>query len=90
MARYLSSDAVNSKLALKKLRELLDSETYNAVVELLAGTTVYFPANIKFTDLEERNLQIKDDFFSGQYEVTDLARKYDLSVSRIYKIIQSR
>lgn len=83
---------MNSKLALKKLRELLGSETYQAVLELLAGTTVYFPSNvnIKFTDLEERNLQIKDDFFSGQYEVTDLAKKYDLSVSRIYKIIQTR
>lgn len=81
---------MNSKLALKKLRELLDQETYEAILELLAGTTVYFPANVKFTDLEERNLQIKDDFYSGQYEVTDLAKKYDLSISRIYKIIQAR
>lgn len=81
---------MNSKLALKKLRELLDHETYEAVMELLSGTTVYFPANVKFTDLEERNLQIKDDFYSGQYEVTDLAKKYDLSISRIYKIIQAR
>lgn len=84
------SDAVNSKLALKKLKELLGGETYEAVIELLAGTTVYFPANGGFTDLEERNLKIKDDFFSGDYEVTDLARKYDLSVSRIYKIIQTK
>ena len=90
MAKYSLSDAVNSKLALKKLRELLDDETYNAVMELLAGTTVYFPSNFKFTDIEERNLQIKDDFFSGQYEITDLARKYGLSISRVYKIIQSR
>lgn len=84
------SDAVNSKLALKKLRELLGGETYEAVMELLAGTTVYFPANSRFTDLEERNLQIKDDFFSGDYDVMDLARKYDLSLSRIYKIIQTK
>ncbi len=81
---------MNSKAALRKLRELLDSETYEAVVELLAGTTVYFPANVRFTDLEERNLQIKDDFFSGAYEVADLARKYDLSISRVYKIIQAK
>lgn len=81
---------MNSKLALKKLRELLGSESYEAVMELLAGSTVYFPANEKFTDIEERNMQIKDDFFSGKYEVTDLARKYELSISRIYKIIQAR
>ena len=58
----------------------------------LAGTTVYFPSNIntEFTDLEERNLQIRDDFYSGNYEVADLARKYDLSISRVYKIIQAR
>lgn len=81
---------MNSKIALKKLKELLDSETYEAVMELLAGTTVYFPANVKYSDLDERNVQIKDDFFSGKYEIVDLAKKYDLSVSRIYKIIQAR
>ena len=81
---------MNSRLALKKLRELLGSESYEAVMELLAGSTVYFPANGKFTDIEERNMQIKDVFFSGKYEVTDLARKYELSISRIYKIIQAR
>lgn len=81
---------MNSKTALKKLRELVDRETYHAIVTQLAGTTVYFPSNTEFTDLEERNLQIKDDFYSGQYDVADLARKYNLSISRVYKIIQSR
>lgn len=83
---------MNSKAALKKLRELVDEATYAAIVVQLAGTTVYFPsnANMEFTDLEERNLQIRDDFYSGDYEVADLAKKYDLSISRVYKIIQAR
>lgn len=81
---------MNSKAALKKLRELLDESTYSAIVSTLAGTTVYFPNNTEFTDLEERNLQLRDDFYSGDYEVTDLARKYDLSISRVYKILQTR
>jgi len=81
---------MNSKAALKKLRELVDPATFEAIVVQLAGTTVYFPANTEFTDLEERNLQIRDDFYSGNYEVAELARKYDLSISRIYKIIQAR
>ena len=81
---------MNSKAALKKLRELLDESTYSAIVSMLAGTTVYFPANAEFTDLEERNLQLRDDFYSGDYEVADLARKYDLSISRVYKILQTR
>jgi len=81
---------MNSKAALKKLRELVGEAAYETIAVQLAGTTVYFPANTQFTDLEERNLQIRDDFYSGSYEVADLARKYDLSISRIYKIIQAR
>jgi len=81
---------MNSKAALKKLRELVDEATYEIIVTSLSGTTVYFPSNTEFPDLEERNLQIRDDFYSGDYEVPDLARKYDLSISRIYKIIQTR
>lgn len=81
---------MNSKTALKILRELLGDSLYGEIVDQLAGTTVYFPSNTNFTDLEERNMQIKDDFYSGKYEVSDLSRKYNLSISRIYKIIQSR
>lgn len=81
---------MNSKTALKKLRGLVDKETYETIVTQLAGTTVYFPSNTEFADLEERNLLLKDDFYSGQYDVADLARKYNLSISRVYKIIQSR
>lgn len=83
---------MNSKAALKKLRELVGEAAYASIVVELAGTTVYFPSNTntEFTDLEERNLQIRDDFYSGDYEVADLARKYDLSISRVYKIIQAR
>ncbi len=81
---------MNSKTALKKLRELVDEATFARIVSQLAGTTVYFPANAEFTDLDERNLQLRDDFYSGNYEVADLARKYNLSISRIYKILQAR
>lgn len=81
---------MDSKAALKKLRALVDEQVYQTILEQLAGATVYFPSNTAFADREERNLRIKDDFYSGKYEVSDLARKYDLSISRVYKIIQSR
>ncbi len=81
---------MTSKAALKRLRDLVGDAVFGQIVDQLAGATVYFPANTEFTDREERNLQIKDDFYSGDYEVSDLARKYGLSISRIYKIIQSR
>lgn len=81
---------MNSQTALKKLREILDDETYKTVMEELAGATVYFPASGTPADRNERNLQLKDDFYSGKYEIADLAHKYDLSISRIYKILQSK
>lgn len=81
---------MDSRKALKKLRSLVDEKTYQRIMEELAGATVYFPSNAAFSDREERNLQIKDDFYSGKYEVSDLARKYELSISRVYKLIQSR
>lgn len=84
---------MNSKDALNKLREIIGEEVYHTVIEELAGTTVYFPTittNAEWVDKEMRNQRLKEDFYSGKYEVADLARKYDLSISRIYKIIQNR
>ena len=77
-------------MALKQLRDLVGEECFEKIMTTLAGSTVYFPAQSEFPDREERNLQIKDDFYSGKYEVSDLAKKYDLSISRVYKIIQAR
>ena len=81
---------MDSKTALRRLRELLDSDTYASVMAMLAGTTVYFPSSMDGSDREERNLQIKEDFYSGKYEIPELAQKYSLSISRVYKIVQSR
>lgn len=81
---------MNSKKALERLRELLGDEQFAQVVDELAGATVYFPENHKWPDKITRNLKLKEDFYSGRYEVGDLAKKYDLSISRVYKIIQNR
>lgn len=85
--------SVNSKEALKKLKDIIGEEAYKQVMEQMAGATVYFPAlpsNAEWMDKEQRNVSLKEDFYSGKYEVGDLARKYDLSISRVYKIIQGR
>ena len=81
---------MNSREALEKLRSILGEEKYNEVVNELAGTTVYFPANAEWQDKMARNVQLREDFYSGQFEISDLAKKYDLSISRVYKIIQHR
>lgn len=81
---------MNSKDALKKLREIVGENAYEKVLKSLAGATVYFPSNLEWTDLEERNQRLREDFYSGFFEVSELAKKYNLSISRVYKIIQSR
>lgn len=81
---------MGSKEALEKLKKLVDENTYETIMNSLAGVTVYFPSNAEWTDKDQRNLQLREDFYSGLYEVTDLAKKYKLSISRVYKIIQSR
>ena len=54
---------------------------------------MYFPSmssNEDLIDKYERNVRLKEDFYSGKYEVADLAKKYELSISRVYKIIQGK
>ena len=84
---------MNSKEALKTLKNIIGEEAYKQVLEQMAGATVYFPtlpSNAEWVDKEQRNISLKEDFYSGKYEVGDLARKYDLSISRVYKIIQGK
>ena len=84
---------MNSKEALKRLKDIIGEEAYKQVLEQMAGATVYFPAqpsSAEWMNKEERNIRLKEDFYSGKYEVGDLARKYDLSISSVYKIIQGR
>lgn len=84
---------MNSKEALGKLKEIIGEDAYRQVMEQMAGVTVYFPSlpsNAEWPDKEQRNIRLKEDFYSGKYEVGDLARKYDLSISRVYKIIQGK
>lgn len=81
---------MNSKEALDRLKDIAGEEIYNNIIKELSGATVYFPANLEWTDKEERNEKLREDFYSGKYEIPELARKYDLSISRVYKIIQTR
>lgn len=81
---------MTSKDALECLRTIIGEEKYSQVLEQLAGATVYFPENFEWSNKASRNDFIREDFYSGKYEITDLAKKYDLSISTIYKIIQKR
>ena len=81
---------MNSKKALKRLKDIVGVQQYQKILSELSGSTVYFPAETDWSDKDERNERLRDDFYSGKYDVVELARKYDLSISRVYKIIQMR
>ncbi len=81
---------MNSKEALERLRVLIGEEKYAVVSRELSGVTVYFPENYVWQDKKDRNARLKEDFYSGQYEISDLAKKYELSISRVYKIVQNK
>ena len=52
------SFGMNSKEALKTLKNIIGEEAYKQVLEQMAGTTVYFPAlasSAEWVDKEERN-----------------------------------
>ena len=81
---------MNSKKALNELRRIIGGEDYRKVVDLLAGSTVYFPEDHEWQSKQDRNVMLREDFYSGDYEISDLAQKYNLSISHVYKIIQKR
>lgn len=81
---------MNSKKALDELKKLIGEEDYRKIADLLAGSTVYFPENHEWQDKQDRNVMLREDFYSGNYEISDLAQKYGLSISHVYKIIQKR
>ena len=81
---------MENKRGLDIIRSLVDKEIFTQICQQLAGRTVYFPSNFEWLDKSERDAMLREDFYNGNFEISDLARKYDLSVSRVYKIIQHR
>lgn len=73
--------------ALQRLQAALDEETFNQVLEVLAGEVVYFPAYGSHEQRRQRNQMLLADFQAG-VDIPTLAKKYDVSPSQIYKIVQ--
>lgn len=79
---------MDSKKAMDILRNIVGNETYKEIIGQLGGNTVYFPSDAEWSSKDERNLELRNDYYSGKYEITQLAVKYNLSISTVYKIIQ--
>ena len=71
------------------LRNILGEEKFLEVASALAGERITFPRKYQWLDRDERNQSILWDYYSG-YEINELALKYDLSESHIYKIVEKR
>ncbi len=81
---------MESKKALDIIRDIVGKEKYREIIQQLGGSTVYFPNDIEWISKYERNMELRNDFYSGRYEVSEIAVKYNLSISTVYKIIQRR
>lgn len=81
---------MKSRDALETIRKIVGNDLYEVIARELSGMTVYFPSNHEWQDKTSRNDALREDFYSGEYEISDLAIKYNLSISRVYKIIQHR
>ncbi len=83
-------DAERFLLNKNEFKRSIRAFKYAVVARELSGVTVYFPENYVWQDKKDRNARLKEDFYSGQYEISDLAKKYGLSISRVYKIVQNK
>ena len=72
--------------SLKELKNLLGEELFRSVTETLAGQRIVFPKNPDWSDMEDRNRKIRQDYEAGK-PVPVLVKQFGLSQSQIYKII---
>lgn len=71
------------------LKNLLGDDLFQDVIHIFAGDKIVFPKNPDHMEKEHRNRCIKAEYNSGQgASIPDLMKKYDLSKSQIYKIIE--
>ena len=75
---------------LKKLRDKIGKELFNEVVEEHRSEALRFPSDPEYFDKLERNEKLMEDFHIHKMKVPDLAAKYNLSVSYVYKLTEKR
>lgn len=74
---------------LKRIRCIAGDAAYTEICREFGGCNVRIPAfRGGFVTVGERNKAIRLDYYSGM-DREELARKYDLELSTIYKIIAS-
>lgn len=75
--------------ALMTLKNLLGDSLFDDVIHIFAGDKIIFPKNPDHMDKDKRNRCIRQEYNEGQgASIPDLMKKYGLSQSQIYKIIE--
>lgn len=72
---------------LKDLAEVIGEENVQKMLDAFPGDKFYMRRD--FISTEQRNKELLDDFYSGQYDRRGLAKKYGLSVARIDQITKA-
>lgn len=77
---------------LKVLKRIVGHDLYMQIVkEFAGGPPLYVNAWGKgFTSKKDRDSAIRTDYFEHGLSVNDIAEKYDLTKSTVYKIIEQR
>lgn len=75
---------------LQVLKDIVGVEQFIAIAEQLNGEHIVFNNYTcqGFVSKEKQNAAIKKDFYHGM-SVDELAKKYDMTVSNVYKITSS-
>ena len=79
-----------NEAALNTLKNIIGNSLYSQVCEKMPGTSLYIPAlRGGFASVIERDRAIRKDVYAG-LSIPEAAKRYEISVSQIYKIMQSR
>lgn len=74
---------------LQIIKNIVGGELFRAIIEQLQGETIYVVNYNGFASKEERDKEIRKDFYHG-LSVPELADKYGLSSCSIYKITEQK
>ncbi len=72
---------------LKIIRDKVGVDIFRKIVAEIPNAAVRFPNDPEYFDKLDRNEQIRKDRYAGM-EISELAKKYNLSESWIYKITE--
>ena len=71
---------------LAALREIVGADLYQAVIDVLAGTKIYFPNDTMHPDKVARDQAIKRDFANG-FTYDQLAERYAVARSTVHRVL---